>query len=301
MEKKVKFLTKIVYLTEQSNEKEEAKEIDLSKPLTFNEKFELKRYSSNIYKYSKNIESVNKSNREIKEKIEKAKVQYANLLEKMKKSHMEDDEQSLSKKIKQIEREIFVTQNEIDGYKRGMESLKNRIEFKINLEKSMNIENLVKQEKAKNKELTKEYENLIKLNSGQKRVIDIYDKSTGYPDKIDLLKGEVRLLKEGVKDFWEKNQKQERYVKHIHEKIATVENQVKKLNMPKYDYVKKSFTDQELQDSLDTINGLKAVINECKLRLKNNVKANEDKLSSYISLNQRVEQDFKENERVKIF
>jgi len=134
----------------------------------------------------------------------------------------------------------------------------------------MNIEGLVRIEKAKNKDLMKEYESLIKQNSGQRKVLEMYDKETGFPDKIELLKGEIKYLKDGVKDYLEKNNKQERYIKQVHEKIASLENQIRKLNNPKVDYNKKAFSAGELNEAIDTINYLKTIINECKLKLKNN-------------------------------
>jgi len=234
------------------------------------------------------------------ERLQRAEIQYKSLLEKMKANHVTDDENSLAKEIKNLDKEINNTQLEIDNYKRDMDFLKNKIEFKMNLEKSMNIEGLVRIEKAKNKELVKEYESLVKQNSGQRKVLELYDKETGFPDKIELLKGEIKYLKDGVKDYSDKNNKQERYIKQVHEKIALLENQIRKLNNPKIEYNKKSFTQMELKGSIDTINYLKTVINECKLKLKNNVKTNEEKLASYISLNKKIEADYKENERVNI-
>jgi hypothetical protein len=210
---------------------------------------------------------------------------------------MADDEVSLSKKIKQIDREIYLNQLEIDKYKRDTESLKNKMEFKLNLERTMNIESLVRLEKIKNKELLKEYESLVKQNHGQKKVIDIYDKSTGFPDKIELLNTEIKLIKDHLKDFYEKNKKQEKYLKSVHEKIARTEEQIKQLNIPKFEN-KRNFSNDELQDTITTINSLKNVINESKLKLKNSVKVNEEKLTSFINLNKSIESDFKENERV---
>jgi len=234
------------------------------------------------------------------ERLQRAEIQYQSLLDKMKANHVADDENSLAKEIKNLDKEINHTQAEIDSYKRDMDFLKNKIEFKMNLEKSINIEGLVRNEKAKNKELVKEYESLVKQNSGQRKVLELYDKETGFPDKIELLKGEIKYLKDGVKDYLDKNNKQERYIKQVHEKINLLENQIRKLNNPKIEYNKKSFTQKELNDSIDTINYLKTVINECKLKLKNNVKTNEEKLASYISLNKKIEADYKENERVSI-
>ena len=239
-----------------------------------------------------------KSNHELKSKLERAEIQYNNLLEKMKASHVADDEDSLNREIKSLDKELLHTQTEIDSYKREMEFLKNKIEFKINLEKSMNIEGLVRVEKAKNKELMKEYESLLKQNNGQKKVLEIYDKETGFPDKIELLQGEIKYLKDGVKSYLETNNKQERYIKQVHEKIAGLENKIRNLNQPKIDVFKKSFTATELNDSIDTVNYLKTLINETKLKLKNNVKNNEEKLAGYINLNKKIDNDYKENERV---
>lgn len=251
-----------------------------------------------FYLISDHIDYLTNNNEELKLKLQRAKTQYNSLMEKMKKSHVGDDENSLNKEIKSLNREIFVVQNEIDGYKRDMDHMKNKLEFKLNLEKSMNIEGLVRVEKQKNKDLLKEYESLIKQNTGQKKVIDLYDKTTGYSDKIDLLKTEIKILKENLKDYYEKYLNQERYLKQVHEKISTIENKIRKLDNPKIDLSKKTFTAEELNQSIDQIKYLKTIINDSKAKLKDKVKVNEEKLTSYLSLNKKIEQDYKDNERV---
>ncbi len=92
---------------------------------------------------------------ELEEKVNRATFQYENIENKLRESHLTDDEDSINFKIKAIEKEISSTNHEVEGYKKHIDSLKNKLEFKLNLDKSINLENILKLETIKNKELKK--------------------------------------------------------------------------------------------------------------------------------------------------
>ena len=209
----------------------------------------------------------------------------------------EEDETTLTQKIKELEKEIAASNSEIDNYKKSIDNLKNKIEFKINLEKALNLENLLKGELLKNKEIKREYESLSKVNLVQIRALNSYDKENRITEKMDILKSEIKVTKESLKDYQEKFSKQEKYLKGIHEKLSNLEIMTKKLVIPKVE-IKKSFTKDDLKMILEDLERSKNQIKESKKTLSNSKKFNEEKLNSFISLNKKIEQDFKENDKV---
>jgi len=96
-----------------------------------------------------------KSNQDLEEKVQRATRQYEDIMNKLRESNFFDGNDNVSYKIKQIEKEISSTNHEIENYKKQIDSLKNKLEFKINLEKSTNLENITKHEIIKNKGLKK--------------------------------------------------------------------------------------------------------------------------------------------------
>lgn len=105
------------------------------------------------------------------------------------------------------------------------------------------------------------------------------------------------MIKENIKELTEKHSKQERYIKHIHEKLISVENLSKKLLIPKIEY-KKGFSREELKIGLDELNKLKMSIEEKRNYLKNMNKLNEDKLNQFFNVNKKIEIDYNENLKV---
>ena len=144
---------------------------------------------------------------------------------------------------------------------------------------------------------------------GQIKALNTYDRETKYNEKvktrlitfqIDILKHEIKSIKDSLKENVENYLKQEKYIKHIHENIAWVEKKIKNLTAPKID-TKKSFSKEDLKNVLENLNLLKNIINENKAKLNNTIKQKEQKLKNYANINKKIELDFKENDKVKIF
>lgn len=214
------------------------------------------------------------------------------------KPKQEEKKEDLQKNLTSLEKEVLSANAEMEFYKKSIDSLKNKLEFKLNLEKAMNLENILKTEINKSKEIKSEIENIQKMSNLQLRSLNNIDKENRYTEKIAILKYEIKNLKENLKDYIDKNAKQEKYVRTIHEKLASLENQIKKLTQPKVE-IKKNFTKEDLKEILESLNRLKLEINSKRDVLNHLNKNNEDKLLSYVSLNKRIEQDFKENDKVK--
>jgi hypothetical protein len=220
-------------------------------------------------------------------------------MKRLKQKSSEEDESTMTLKIKEIEKEIFASNSEIENYKKSIDNLKNKIEFKMNLERAMNLENLLKQEMIKNKDIKRELESLSRVNVVQNKALNSYDKENRITEKIDILKSEIKITKDSLKDYQDKYTKQDKFLKSVHEKLSQLENLTKKLQIPKKE-IKKCFTKEDLKTILDVLNRYKQQIKENKVSLKNLTKQNEEKLNSYVILNKRIESDFKENDKVRL-
>lgn len=175
-------------------------------------------------KKRKKIEILKSNNLELVQQINYAQKQYDDINEKLqKRSNTIEEQNELNDKINNLDRDIAHTNSELDHYKKLIDNLKNKLDFKLNLERSINLENLIKAEMNKNKELRKEHESLSKLNMGQIKALNTYDRETKFNEKIDILKNEIKTIKDSLKESVENYLKQERYIKHIHENIAWVE------------------------------------------------------------------------------
>lgn len=218
-------------------------------------------------------------------------------MQRLKEKSLEDTETTLNLKIKETEKETFVTQAEVENYKKSIDNLKNKIEFKMNLEKSMNLENVLKQEMIKNKDIKRELDSLNKVNNNQAKALSNYDKENRITEKIDILKSEIKITRESLKEYQEKHAKQEKYIKNLHEKLSTLENNTKKLMVPRRE-IKKTFTKEDLRTILEFLNKSRLQIIENRKILKNTKKQNDDKLNNYANLNKKIEADFKENDKM---
>lgn len=238
-----------------------------------------------------------KGNKDLEAKITSANEQYESIATQLKEKPVLEDEKSLTFKISSLEKEIMATNSEVDFYKKQIDSLKNKIEFKVNLDRAINLENLVKQETLKNKELKKEYDALLKVNNHQSKIIANLDKETRYKEKIEMLKQEIRTLKDSIKEGSEKLTKQEKFLKLMHEKIAFIESQAKKLTITKLE-TKKYFTKEDLKQTLESIHALKQEILESREKQKLTTKQNEEKILALTKANKEYESEYKEQEKI---
>ncbi len=254
---------------------------------------ELKR---ELYEKDKIFDLLVKSNNDLKEKIEISNKKYKEIIEKIEEKKNEDTEVRLTNQIKEMEKEISANNTETERYKKMIDNLKNKIEFQTNLERAFNLQNVLKQETQKNNELKKQYNALLRVNTVQKKYINNLDKENQISEKIQILQNEIKQTKETVKEYQEKYTKQDRFLRLIHEKILSIEMNIKKLKEPKVKEVK-AFTREELKDTIDLIKTLKTQITENRNQLNLITKTNDDKLNQILNQNKKIEVDFKEAEK----
>ena len=254
---------------------------------------------NDLIKKEKYFKLLSNYNSELRNQIEISNQKYKEVLEKIEEKKNEDTEGKLTNQIREMEKEITANNTETERYKRMIDKLKNKIEFKTNLERAFNLQNLLKQETNKNNELKKQYEELLKLNESQIKFISDYDKENQITEKIETLKKEIKQSKSNIKDYQDKFSKQDRFIRIIHEKILTLEMMIKKLREPKETTkeVAKSFTKEELKDTLQLIMTLKEQIKDCRNQLNSITKTNDDKMHKLLYQNKQIEIDYKQAEK----
>ena len=238
-----------------------------------------------------------KSNQELKNKIEMSNQKYKEILDKIEEKKNEDIERKLTNQIKEMEKEINANNIETERYKKMIDQLKNKIEFKTNLERAFSLQSILKQEMMKNNELKNQLNALMRVNGVQMKYINNYDKENQISEKIDLLKNEIDTTKKAVNLYQEKYRKQDRFIRLIHEKILSLEMQIKKMKEPKVEKVK-LFTKEELKDTLELISKLKNQIKENRNQLNSITKINDDKMHQLLAQNKQIEVEYKENEKM---
>ena len=239
-----------------------------------------------------------KSNNELKSKIDISNKKYQEILKKIEEKKQDNIEQKLILQIKELEKEISANKTETERYKKLIDQLKNKLDFKINLEKSSNFSRILKEETIRNSELKKELNSLTRLNKVQNIYIKNYDKDNQITNKINILKQEIQQTKNTIKDYQTKYIKLDKFIKLIHEKIISIEMIIKKEQQNKEEPKKKAFTREELKDTLDLINDLKNKITDKRNQLNYLTKQNDIKIRKMEAQNSQIVADFKENEKL---
>ena len=112
-----------------------------------------------------------------------------------------------------------------------------------------------------------------------------------------MLKDEIKQNKDAIKDYQDKYNRLEKFIRLAHEKILSLEMCIKKVKEPKVEY-KKSFTKEELKDTLELITNLKEQINDKRIQLNNINKESEVKMHKLLAQNKQIEIEYKENEKL---
>jgi hypothetical protein len=182
----------------ESNEEEISKEIQEKKIRLQRELTEELNKKNEIY------ELLLKSNNELKNKIDLSNKKYNEILQKIEEKKQDNIEKKLKLQIQEIEKEINLNKIETDRYKKLIDQLKNRLDFKKNLERSSNFQSILKEETIRNKELKDQLNSLTKLNRVQSQYIKNYDKENQISEKIEILTKEINQTKETIKDYQNK-------------------------------------------------------------------------------------------------
>lgn len=242
------------------------------------------------------LELLIKSNNELKSKIEYSNKKFDEILNKV--ENQENEKNVINEQIKQIEKELKECNSENSKYKKMVNQLLSKIEIKDNLEKDSNIKVLLKQEKDKNKELKNKLSSIKNINMAQLKYINDYDKENHISENIEIFKKEIEQEKNSIKEYQEKFLKLERFNKAIHEKILSIELIVKKIKEKRAINYVKSFSENELHDTIDVISNLRNQIYEKRNDLNNICKNNDDKIYKLLSENKKIELEINDNLRI---
>ena len=186
--------------------------------------------------------------------------------------------------------------NETEKYKKTIESLKSQIEFKNNIEKGFNLHSALKLEEMKNKDLTLQMESLQRINKNQLKVLNDYDKDNRISEKLDILKSEIKEVKDTIKDYQEKYLKQDRFIRAVHEKILNIECKIIKMKQPA-ENKDKQFTFEEFKELIQNIKEYSKNLSSNRNKLSLAEKNHEEKLHNFLSQNKKIENEYKEKQK----
>ena len=243
------------------------------------------------------FESLVKMNNLLKNKIELSNKKYQEILNKIEAKKKEDIETNLNLQIQELNKSIKANNSETERYKKMIDQLKTKIEFKENLDRVSSIQYILKQETLKNNDLQNELNALKRINKAQEKYIDTYNKENQVTEKLELLDNEIKQNKESIKEYQDKYNRLEKFIRLAHEKILSLEMLIKKGKEPKIEN-KKLFTKEELKDTLELITNLKVQINDKRVQLNNINKESEAKMHKLLAQNKQIELEYKENEKL---
>ena len=183
---------------------------------------------SELNEKDKIFESLVKTNNQLKNKIEISNKKYQEILNKIETKKKEDIEQKLNLQIKELNKSIKANNSETERYKKMIDQLKTKIEFKENLDRVSSIQYILKQETLKNNDLQNELNALKRINKAQEKFIDNYNKENQVTEKLDMLNNEIKQNKDSIKEYQDKYNRLEKFIRLAHEKILSLEMMIKK-------------------------------------------------------------------------
>jgi hypothetical protein len=285
-------------LVDNNQELIEANEEEYSKEYQ-EEKIRIKKeLTEELNKKNELYELLIKSNNELKSKIEMSNKKYNEIIQRIEEKKHDNVEQKIALQIQEYEKEIAANNIETERYKKLIEQLKNKLDFKINLERSSSFQSILREETMKNKELKEQLNSLTRLSKVQSQYIKNYDKENQISNKMEILKKEIQQTKETIKEYQTKYNKLDKFVKLIHEKIISIEMIIKKEMTNKEEPKKKLFSKEDLKDTVDSITNLKNQITEKRNQLNMITKQNDIKINKMIAQNKQLEADYKESEKM---
>lgn len=242
-------------------------------------------------------EQYQKVNEELKNKIQISSQKLNEIMQKIKDKEGDNIEESLTLKIKELEKEIEANNIATERIKKEIDGLKNKIEFKSNIDKAFNLQSSLKQEMAKNTELKNQIESLSRVSNTQKKYINNYDQENQISKKLGYLKNEIKNTKDCIKDYQERFTKQDKFIKLVHEKILMIEMNLRKRKEPKVEK-KKLFSKEDLKNVVDSLKDITNQIKENRDLLNSITKSNDDKIHQFLAQNKKIEASYKENEKL---
>ena len=212
----------------------------------------------------------------------------------------EKEKINLENQIKEIDTNINILKKENNNYLTKITDMKAKLELKDKLEKDSNLINILKNEKNKNLLLKNKLTKIQKINLVQKKYINNIENRYRIKEKITELKSEINNEKSLINIYKERFNKIDTFNTRISneiEKIKLALNKLEQVNHGNEEF-KKSFTQEELTDTLGTINNLRCLINGKRNDYNNMCKSNDDKVFKILSQNLEIENEINENKRM---
>ena len=207
-----------------------------------------------------------KSNDELKSKIDYSNKRFEEIVAKMK--DQEKDKSNIESQIQKIENDIKEFKAENDKYQKQIDKLKNKLS------------------------------NIKSINLAQKKYINHFEKQNRIKGKITELKSEIENEKDSLKVYQERYNKIDSFNTIISNEIQRIKSVMQKLEEKRVEEVKKVFTEDELNDTIEVISNLRNIINEKRNNLNNISKNNDEKMYKILSKNKIVESEINENIRI---
>ncbi|MCQ2819910.1 MAG: hypothetical protein MJ252_21810 [archaeon] len=208
---------------------------------------------------------------------------------------MNNKEYQYTLSIKEMEKKIKELNKMSKEYKNKAAEMETKLNLFKNVEQNKNSTEILKNEIKRNKELKETYDSLKKTNQNQYILLAKIENETKDEEKILLLQNEIKSIRAKLKSKQEIYFKQEKFLQHIHEKIFTIEKNLKNLNVKKKEApsLGKSFTKEDLKNKLDSIVNLKNEnINKMKI-IKGILSKYKNKFHTNLCQNKKIEEDYK--------
>jgi DNA repair exonuclease SbcCD ATPase subunit len=117
----------------------------------------------------------------------------------------------------------------IANLKKDNNTLRNRIDTEVGLEKLMKYENSLKEAEKRNQELLREIKALQRIQTEQGKALEKMTTDNDYVAKVKALMDELRLAKEKIKEMDEKMKKDEKTMKSQFEHMMKLQEKCKEL------------------------------------------------------------------------
>ena len=301
----------VKYLNDEKLQKEKERLFKLQKAKEKRAKFEItiNNIKTKISKKQQYLNSLLESNLELEEKLNKICNQYKDIENSIESNSISNKNLSSNNLINLInlkEKEIFACNSEISYYKSQIELLKKNMEFNNHLNIALNLEKQYKNEMTNKKNLQYEYDVMLKNNYNLEKTINNLDKETKFKEKIKLLKDESKNIKETIKVYLEKHNKEEMFLKSLHDKLVYLDNSYKSIitfsdadsNPINSKNNNKKFSKNDLNSLIKNIFKTRDEINNLKNIQKESLKNNEDSIKNLKHKDLLIiNNDYKEQEK----
>lgn len=232
---------------------------------------------------------------ELKQKLESYEEKYKSMYDQVELEKSNSKAYQMNFQIKEIDNKINQLSKETKKYKNKYEQLKSKFNLIENVENKMNANQILKEELAKQKNLKMVYDSLKKENLNQIRLLNYIEGKNRNEEKILFLQNEVKGARSKLKAEQERYLKREKFLKLIHERIYSIENNLKNLNVKKKEIVskEKNFTLEDLKNNLDKLMKLQGEINLKNEQNKSYSKNYKIKLHYNLCENKKLEDNYK--------